>query len=398
MADTIPFSPPDIGEAEIDAVARVMRSGWITTGPETAKFETEISAYTGAGGTAAVNSATAALELILRCLGVGPGDEVITSAYTYSASASAIAHVGAVPVLVDTAPGSYAIDPEQIHRSITDRTKAVIPVDIGGVMCDYDEIRAVADERKGLHRPGSDMQAALGRIAIIADAAHSMGASRGGVSSGSAADFTAFSFHAVKNLTTAEGGAATWSAALPGGADVHRRLRLLALHGQTKDALSKSVSGGWEYDIVTLGYKANLTDIAAAIGRVQLARYDGMIDRRHELVQYYDSTLAGRQCASLVHLDATQRSSAHLYMLQLGGRGREFRDGIIAGLASQGITANVHFKPLPMMTAYRALGFSASDFPNAIEQFSNELSLPLHSTLTEAQIDRIADTLVGLGL
>lgn len=398
MANTIPFSPPDIGEAEIEAVARVMRSGWITTGPETAKFESEISAYTSAGGAAAVNSATAALELILRCLGVGPGDEVITSAYTYSASASAIAHVGAMPVLVDTVPGSYAIDPELIRRAITDRTKAVIPVDVGGVMCDYEEIRAVADERSGLHRPGSDMQAGLGRIAIIADAAHSMGASRRGVSSGSAADFTAFSFHAVKNLTTAEGGAATWNSALPGGADVHRQLRLLALHGQTKDALSKSVSGGWEYDIVTLGFKANLTDIAAAIGRVQLARYDGMIDRRHELVEYYDSRLIGRECSSLVHLDDTQRSSAHLYMLQLGGRGKEFRDGLIGGLASQGITANVHFKPLPMMTAYKALGFSAADFPNAVEQFSNELSLPLHSALTEAQIDRIADALIGLGL
>lgn len=393
----IPFSPPDIGEAEIEAVTRVMRSGWITTGPETAKFQEELSTFTGTATTLAVNSATAALELILRGLGIGPGDEVITSAYTYSASASSIAHTGATPVLVDTAPGSYELSIEKVDAAITSRTKAIMPVDIGGVMCDYRAILELVESKRHLFNASTDLQAGIGRIAVVADAAHSLGAQRDGVRSGSAADFTAFSFHAVKNLTTAEGGAATWRADLPGGEGIFTPLRLLALHGQTKDALAKT-TGGWEYDIVQLGYKANMTDIAAAIGRVQLARYAGMIDRRHELVRRYDELLSGTRAHSLVHETADQRSSAHLYMLQTGGTGRERRDAIVAALGEVGISANVHFKPLPMMTAYKNLGFSAGDFPNAIEQFSNEITLPLYSTLRESQVERVAGELVRLGL
>lgn len=391
MSSAIPFSPPDIDETDIQAVLDALRSGWITTGPRCAAFEQEISALSGTRRAVALSSATAALELTLRTLGVGPGDEVITTAYTYSASASVIAHVGARIVLVDTAPGSFDMDADAVAAALTPHTKAIIAVDLAGVMYDHARLLEMARAATSVFNPSSTLQESLGRVAVIADAAHSLGATGTTGPSGSVADFTCFSFHAVKNLTTAEGGAVTWRADLPvDHDDLYQRIRRNSLHGQTKDALAKSGPGSWEYDIVETGYKANMTDLQAALGRSQLARYPQMMGRRHEIARLYDSALGGVARPRPLAGDGWL-SSAHLYMLTLPGATVEQRNRMIADLAEQGISTNVHYKPLPLMTAYRNLGFTIADYPNALRAFEQEITLPLYSPLSLEDADRVAE-------
>ncbi len=386
----IAFSPPDITQAEVDEVAKALLSGWITTGPRTKTFEKELAAYCGTERAVCLNSATACLELTLRLLGIGPGDEVITSAYTYTASASPIAHVGAKIVLVDTAKDSFEMDYGALEKAITPRTKAVIPVDVGGILCDYDRIFSIVDKRKMLFSPSNDIQRQLGRMAVVADGAHSLGAIRGEKRSGALADFTTFSFHAVKNLTTAEGGAVTWRSDL--GLDdeaVYKQFMLMSLHGQNKDALAKTKAGAWEYDIVAPLYKCNMTDIMAAIGLVQLRRYPELLDKRYTLTRLYDQLLADVPILRPPHFRADETSSCHLYLARLAGKSVEERNAIIESLAEEGIMTNVHYKPLPMMTAYKNLGFDIKDYPNAYAQYQNELTLPLYSTLKEESIERV---------
>ncbi|NBI71153.1 DegT/DnrJ/EryC1/StrS aminotransferase family protein [Clostridiaceae bacterium] len=389
----IPFSPPDITEEEIQEVAKALRSGWITTGPKTKEFEQRIAAFTHTEKAVCLNSATACMELALHLLGIGPGDEVITSAYTYSASASVILHTGARPVLVDTAPGSYHMDYDRLEAAVTKRTKAVIPVDIAGVMCDYDRILAIAEQKRALFHPGSPLQKAFGRMAVLADAAHAFGASRSGKQCGQAADFTSFSFHAVKNLTTAEGGALVWKPlpeeARAAGMDdewIYHQLMLLSLHGQSKDALSKTKPGAWEYDIVMPAYKCNMTDIMAAIGLAQLERYPGMLARRRELLHRYEEMLSPLPVELLQHDGPDFSSSRHLCLARLTGKTVEFRNRLIVEMAERGVAANVHYKPLPMHTAYKKLGFDIQDYPNAFHQYENEITLPLHTRLTEEEM------------
>lgn len=390
----VKFSPPDITEAEINEVVDTLRSGWITTGPKTKRFEREIAGYCGTPGAVCLNSATAGLELILRYLGIGPGDQVITSAYTYTASASVIEHVGAEIVLCDVAKNSFFLDFDQLDKLITDRTKAIITVDIGGKLSDYGRLFRLAESRRSSFRPSSPVQEALGRIAIIGDCAHSFGA-RAGKMSGNFADFSSFSFHAVKNLTTAEGGAVTWRSDLPlSREEIYRTLTLDSLHGQNKDALTKNRCGGWEYDIVQLGYKCNMTDIMASIGLAQLKRYELMLNRRHEIIAMYDAALTGDgRAASMRHIEADARSSGHLYLLRLNGKSEDDRNAVIGQMAERGVACNVHYKPLPMFTAYRRLGFDISDFPNAYEMYRNEITLPLHTCLTEEQIAYVTDSM-----
>lgn len=390
----VKFSPPDITEAEINEVVDTLRSGWITTGPKTKRFEREIAGYCGTPGAVCLNSATAGLELILRYLGIGPGDQVITSAYTYTASASVIEHVGAEIVLCDVAKNSFFLDFDQLDKLITDRTKAIITVDIGGKLSDYTRLFRLAESRRSSFRPSSPVQEALGRIAIIGDCAHSFGA-RAGKMSGNFADFSSFSFHAVKNLTTAEGGAVTWRSDLPlSSEEIYRTLTLDSLHGQNKDALTKNRCGGWEYDIVQLGYKCNMTDIMASIGLAQLKRYELMLNRRHEIIARYDAALTGDgRAASMRHIEADARSSGHLYLLRLNGKSEDDRNAVIGQMAERGVACNVHYKPLPMFTAYRKLGFDISDFPNAYEMYRNEITLPLHTCLTEEQIAYVTDSM-----
>ena len=390
----VKFSPPDITEAEINEVVDTLRSGWITTGPKTKRFEREIAGYCGTPGAVCLNSATAGLELILRYLGIGPGDQVITSAYTYTASASVIEHVGAEIVLCDVAKNSFFLDFDQLDKLITDRTKAIITVDIGGKLSDYTRLFRLAESRRSSFRPSSPVQEALGRIAIIGDCAHSFGA-RAGKMSGNFADFSSFSFHAVKNLTTAEGGAVTWRSDLPlSSEEIYRTLTLDSLHGQNKDALTKNRCGGWEYDIVQLGYKCNMTDIMASIGLAQLKRYELMLNRRHEIIARYDAALTGDgRAASMRHIEADARSSGHLYLLRLNGKSEDDRNAVIGQMAERGVACNVHYKPLPMFTAYRRLGFDISDFPNAYEMYRNEITLPLHTCLTEEQIAYVTDSM-----
>ncbi len=395
MKHPIAFSPPDIGEQEIAAVSEVLRSGWITTGPKTKEFERRLSEYCGTGRTACLGSATAALELTLRLLGIGPGDEVITSAYTYTASASVICHVGATPILVDTAPDSYEMDLEQLKAAVTPRTKAVIPVDIAGVMCDYTRILRISRETAGRFSPSKNpVQQALGRIAVIADAAHSLGAWRDGKRSGQAADFSCFSFHAVKNLTTGEGGAATWNPvpSIPDG-EIYRQYMLLSLHGQSKDALEKAIGGSWEYDILSPAYKCNMTDIQAAIGLVQLSRYPQLLARRRKLFACYREGLSDAPISLLEHVGDGYCSSHHLCLTSLSGITEEQRNEVIRRLAEQGIAANVHYKPLPLLTAYRNLGFCADDYPNAVKQYQKELTLPLHTLLRIEDVQEITQIL-----
>lgn len=390
----IPFSPPDMSQAEIDAVTGVLRSGWITTGPNTKRFEQEIAAFCGTERAVCLNSATACMELILRLFGVGPGDEVITSAYTYTASASVIAHVGAKIVLVDCSPDSYEMDYEALAAAVTPKTKAIIPVDVGGILCDYDRIYAIVEEKKALFTPVGDLQERLSRILVLADAAHSLGAYRCGTRSGSFADFTSFSFHAVKNLTTAEGGAVTWRKDL--GLDdeeIYKRFMLMSLHGQSKDALAKDRLGAWEYDIVAPLYKCNMTDIMAAIGRAQLKRYPALLDKRYSLVEKYERLLAELDVETPPHLMPDGKSSCHLYQVRLRGLGEAERNAVIEHMAREGVASNVHYKPLPMLTAYKNMGFDIKDFPNAYERYKNEITLPLYSTLTEEDVEQICGSL-----
>lgn len=387
----VPFSPPDISEEEIEAVAKAMRSGWITTGPATKAFEKDIAEFCGTPRAVAMNSATACMELALRALDIGPGDEVITSAYTYTASCSVITHVGATPVLVDTAPGSFQMDPEGIARALTPRTKAIIPVDLGGVPCDYDTIERVLAEHAELWSPAPGFQEAFDRVVILADAAHSLGAEYMGTPIGRVADLTAFSLHAVKNVTTAEGGMLTWRAREGLDDDeLYERFMLLSLHGQSKDALAKTTPGNWEYDIVIPAYKCNMTDIAASMGRVQLKRYPDLLARRQEIVRKYEAGLDSSRYEIVSHLpNQNGASSCHLFLMRLVGKDEAFRNRFISELAVRGVSANVHYKPLPLFTAYRELGFDIADYPNALAQYQNQVTLPLHTVLTDEQVDYV---------
>ncbi|WP_195454315.1 DegT/DnrJ/EryC1/StrS family aminotransferase [Alistipes communis] len=380
----IPFSPPDMTTSEVSEVSEALRSGWITTGPRTKAFERQLSNYCHTGTTVCLNSATACMELALRVLGVGPGDEVITSAYTYTATASVTCHVGAKVVLVDTAPDSYEMDYDKLCAAITERTKVVMPVDLGGVVCDYDRIYAAVESRKRLFRPANEIQKAFGRVIVLADAAHAFGAQRQGLMCGQIADFTSFSFHAVKNLTTAEGGALTWRP-IDGIDDewLYRQFQLLSLHGQSKDALAKTQLGAWEYDIVAPNFKCNMTDIMAGIGLAQLKRYPEMLYRRRQLIGHYDEALKGYDVRLLNHYGSDHASSGHLYLVRLVGKDVDERNDVIVRMAERGIACNVHYKPLPMMTAYKTLGFDIADYPNAYNQYRNEVTLPLHTRLSD---------------
>ena len=390
----VPFSPPDITEEEIAEVADTLRSGWITTGPKTKRFENEIAAYCHTAKAACLNSATACLELSLRILGVGPGDEVITSAYTYTASCSVICHVGATPVLVDTVPGTYDMDPEKVSQAVTEKTKAIIAVDLVGIIYPYyGELLQIAEEKKNLFHASNEIQEAMGRIAVLADGAHAFGASREGKMAGEIADFTSFSFHAVKNLTTAEGGAAVWKS-IPGIDDeeIYKQYMLYSLHGQNKDALAKTQLGNWEYDIAGPYYKCNMTDIMASIGLVQLRRYPDVLKRRREIIEKYNKAFEGLDIEVLDHYGENHTSSGHLYLTRLIGKSREVCNDVIVKMAEAEIATNVHYKPLPMMTAYRNLGFDIQNFPNAYHMFENEITLPLHTCLTDEQVDYIIET------
>jgi len=388
----ISFSPPDITEYEIEEVTRALRSGWITTGPRTKELERLIAAYVGTERCVCLNSQTACAEMALRVLGVGEGDEVITSAYTYTASASVIAHVGAKIVLVDTQRDCLEMDYDALETAITERTKAIIPVDIAGIPCDYDRIFEIVEKKKSLFKPSSKIQSALGRIAVMADTAHSLGGSYKGRMLGSVADFSSFSFHAVKNLTTAEGGALTWNT-IPGidNDDVYKELQLLSLHGQSKDALAKTKLGAWEYDIVGTYYKCNMTDVAAAIGTKQMERYPAMLERRREIIGKYDAAFRPLGVKTLEHYTDERRSSGHLYITRIPGITAEQRNEIIIKMAEAEIACNVHYKPLPMHTAYRNLGFDIKDYPNAYASFANEITLPLHTCLKDEEIDYIIE-------
>ena len=396
----VPFSPPDMTEAEITEVANALRSGWITTGPRTKEFERLISMCCQTEKSVCLNSATACMELILRVLGVGPGDEVITSAYTYTASASVICHVGAKVVLVDTAPGTFEMDYDKMADAITERTKVVIPVDLAGIVCDYDKIFEVVESKKYLFKPANDIQNAYGRVIVMADAAHAFGARRNGKMCGAIADFTSFSFHAVKNLTTAEGGALTW--VNREGLDnntLYKQFQLLSLHGQNKDALAKTQLGAWEYDIIAPFYKCNMTDVMSGIGLAQLKRYPEMLRRRREIIGMYNEGMKGTCIAPLNHYpdnDEGTSSSGHLYICRLQGKTIEERNEIIIKMAERGIACNVHYKPLPMMTAYKALGFDIKDYPNAYEMYHNEITLPLHTRLTDDDVKYVIENLVDV--
>lgn len=389
----IPFSPPDMSELEVQEVIEVLRSGWITTGPKTKEFEKQIAVYCGTVTAVCLNSATACMELILRVLGVGCGDEVITSAYTYTATASVACHVGAKVVMVDTTPDSFEMDYSKLADAINERTKVIIPVDLAGVVCDYDKIFAAVEKKRHLFRPNNDLQRAFGRVVVLADAAHAFGAKRDGKMCGEIADFTSFSFHAVKNLTTAEGGALTWRP-IHGIDDnwLYKQFQLLSLHGQNKDALAKTKLGAWEYDIIAPNYKCNMTDIMAAIGLAQLKRYPQMLQRRRQIIEKYNEGLKNCNVQLLKHYGENYASSGHLYLVRLLGKGIEERNEIICKMAERGIACNVHYKPLPMMTAYKNLEFDIADYPNAYNQYKNEVTLPLHTLLTDDEIEYIIDS------
>ncbi|BCD14833.1 DegT/DnrJ/EryC1/StrS family aminotransferase [Bacillus cereus] len=390
----IPFSPPDITEAEIEEVVKAMKSGWITTGPRTKELEERIAEYIGVNKAVCLNSATAAMELTLRILGVGPGDEVITSAYTYTASASIIDHVGAKIVLVDTAPDSFEMDYEKLAEAITEKTKVIIPVDIAGKMCDYEAIYKVIESKKGLFRANNKIQELFNRVIVMADAAHAFGAKRNGLKCGQVADFTCYSFHAVKNFTTAEGGGGVWSNGL--GLDdewMYKQFMLYSLHGQSKDALAKTQKGAWEYDIVYPAYKCNMTDIMAAIGLVQLDRYENLMNRRRAIIEMYDRALSPLGIKGLQHYGENFASSGHLYLVRIPGIGETERNEIIIKMAEMGVACNVHYKPLPMLTAYKNLGFDIKGYPNAFNMYKNEITLPLHTQLSNQDIEYIIDCL-----
>ena len=416
----VPFSPPDMTEREAEEVKDAILSGWITTGPRTKKLEQLISEYVHTDKTVCLNSATAAMEMVLHVLGVGPGDEVIMPAYTYTASASVVAHVGATIVMVDSQPDNVEMDYEKLAEVITEKTKVIVPVDLAGICADVEKIKEIITRPEILakFRPANDIQKAMGRIFVSNDCAHSFGAERHGKMAGEIADFSSFSFHAVKNFTTAEGGAMTWN--LPFGNEVvpqqqvycgspvpyvegetwnefiYRISQLFSLHGQNKDALAKTKLGAWEYDIIGPWYKCNMTDIMAALGLVQMERYEGMLKRRQEIVAKYDAALNGLNVAVLNHKDADHCSSHHLYLVRLLGKSREDANRVIEQMAERGIACNVHYKPLPMMTAYKALGFDIKDYPNAYHLFENEVTLPLHTRLTDEDVEYVIGNFVEI--
>lgn len=395
----IPFSPPDISQAEIDSVIDTLKSGWITTGPKTKDFEKKISEYIGTVKTACLSSATAAMEMTLRVLDIGPGDEVIVPAYTYTASCSVICHVGATPIMVDIQKSTPEMDYALMEGAITEKTKAIIAVDLAGIICDYDKIYDVVsrNESKFEAAENNDIQKKLGRIAVIADSSHGFGAERDGKKSGMHADFTCFSFHAVKNLTTAEGGAVTWKS-IDGIDDekIYKEYMNLSLHGQTKDALNKTKAGSWEYDIVYPAYKCNMTDIQASIGLEQLKRYPKMLDRRQEIISKYDAAFKEKDVSVLPHQGDGYRSSGHLYFIRPEEITEEQRNEIIVKLSELGIASNVHYKPLPMLTAYKNMGFDIVKYPNAYNYYKNEITLPLYSKLTDEQVEYIINGVISI--
>lgn len=393
--DNIPFSPPDISEEEINEVVDTLRGSWITTGPKTKLFEERISKLCGTNKTVCLNSATAALELILRVLGIGKDDEVIVPAYTYTASASPIYHVGAKIVICDVAKDSFEMDYEKLPELINEKTKAIVAVDIAGIVADYDKIFEIVENKKALFKPNNDIQKGFGRVIVIADSAHGIGATRNGIHSGNIADFTSFSFHAVKNLTTAEGGAATWKHQdFINDEELYKQFQLLSLHGQNKDALHKDKLGNWEYDIIGLYYKCNMTDIMASLGLAQLNRYDDLMKRRHEIIDMYQKAFNNLPVKLLNHHDDNHRSSGHLYLVRINDIDVETRNEIIEAMAKRGIATNVHYKPLPLLSAYKELGFNIDDYPNAYNQYKNEISLPLYSKLTNEQVEYIIENFI----
>ena len=393
----IPFSPPDISEEEIDEVVDTLKSGWITTGPKTKLFESEIAKLCGTKKAVCLNSATAALELILRVLGIGEGDEVIVPAYTYTASASPVCHVGAKLVLIDVDKDSFEMDYSQLESKITPNTKAIIAVDIAGIVADYDKIYEIVEKTKSKFTPKNDIQKLYNRVLVLADAAHAIGAARNNKMAGNIADFTSFSFHAVKNLTTGEGGAATWRS-VEGLDDeaLYKEFQLLSLHGQTKDALHKNQIGAWEYDIVAPLYKCNMTDIMASIGLAQLRRYADLLNIRHNIIKKYNEAFKDLPVKVLNHLDNNHQSSGHLYLVRINNINETTRNKIIMEMAKRGITTNVHYKPLPLLTAYKDLGFNIKDYPNSYLQYQNEITLPLYSKLTNEEVDYIIENFISV--
>lgn len=393
----ISFSPPDISEEEINEVIDTLRSGWITTGSKTKKFEEKIAEYCGVQKGVCLSSATAGLELTLRLFDIGPGDEVITTAFTYTATASVISHVGAKIVFIDTDVDTYEMDYNQLEKAINKNTKAIIPVDYAGVMCDYAKILEIAESRKSIFKPDNSLQEALGRILVLSDSAHSFGSKRDGIVSGAYADFSVFSFHAVKNLTTAEGGGVVWKTIKSVDSDdIYKKYMLLSLQGQTKDALAKSQANSWEYDIIAPYYKCNMTDIQASIGLVQLKRYPWILNRRKEIVHIYDKLLSFHNVQILKHEGENFESCRHLFVLRLNGRDESYRNNLIYKLSDYGIPANVHYKPLPMFTAYKNMGFKIQDYPNAFNFYQNLITLPLHTNLKDVEAEYISDTIIRI--
>ena len=393
----IAFSPPDITETEIEEVIAALKSGWITTGPKTKEFEKQITQYCGSEKTVCLSAATTALEMTLRVLGIGKGDEVIVPAYTYTASCSVICHVGATPVMVDSQIDREEMDYDKMAEAITDKTKAIIPVDIAGILCDYDRIFEVIEAKKDLFTPSNDIQKTFGRIIVVADSAHGFGAIQNNKRAGTLADFTCFSFHAVKNLTTAEGGAVTWKSHENLDSDkIYKDYQIYSLHGQTKDALEKTQKGSWEYDILIPAYKCNMTDVQAGIGLGQLKRYESMLKRRHEIVRKYEKAFEGTRVITPKHTGKNHTSSGHLYLTRLEGVDLKARNEIIVKMEERGISTNVHYKPLPLLTAYKDLGFDIANYPNAYNLFENEISLPIYSTLSDEEVDYITENLLEI--
>lgn len=389
----IPFSPPDITQKEIDAVVSVLKSGWITTGPKTKLFESQIAEFCNTEKSVCLSSQTACAEMTLRILGIGEGDEVIVPAYTYTATASIVRHIGAKPVIIDCGKDSFEMDYDKMEAAINERTKAIIPVDLAGIMCDYDRIYAAVENKKHLFSPSNDIQSIFGRVIVICDAAHALGAERGGKMCGEVADFSNFSFHAVKNLTTGEGGAVTWKNHK--GLDnelIYRQYMLYSLHGQTKDTYAKNLGTSWEYDVVDTQYKCNMPDILAALGLAQLSRYEETLNRRHELIKRYDKAFADLPVSVLDHASDNHRSSGHLYFVRFDGKDENYRNAFFKRMAQNGVICNVHFKPLPLLTAYKQLGYDINDYPNAYNMYKNELTLPLNTTLSDDDVRYILDT------
>jgi len=393
----IPFSPPDMSEDEINEVADTLRNGWITTGPKVKEFERQIAEFVGVNKAVCLNSQTACAEMALRVLGVGEGDEVIVPAYTYTASASVVCHVGAKLVLVDVQKDNLEMDYDALEKAITEKTKVIIPVDLGGVPCDYDRIYEIIEKKKHLFKPSNKIQEAMGRISVNADTAHAFGASWHGKMCGSIADFSSFSFHAVKNLTTAEGGALTWRS-IEGIDDeeIYKELQLLSLHGQSKDALAKTKLGAWEYDVVAPLYKCNMTDIMGGIGLAQMRRYPEMLKKRKEIIERYNEAFTPLGVEVLNHYDENHQSSGHLYLTRVPNITGDQRNDIITKMAERGIASNVHYKPLPLLTAYKNLGFDIKDYPNAYNQFINEITLPLHTKLSDEDVDYIIENYIDI--